>query len=96
VTYEFDAMDRPLVQARENLMLAKMMIQEGNAKDARAELQAASDALKEYQNMTGEHRAVEMRVMRDDIEKLAPNLEKDQTASAGKITAMWDKLIKWL
>jgi hypothetical protein len=37
-----------------------------------------------------------MRVMRDEIEKLAPNLERDQTASTGKITAMWDKLIKWL
>jgi hypothetical protein len=96
VSFQFDAMDRPLVDARENLMLAKTMIQEGKPADARAELQAASDALKEYQDLAGEHRATEVRAMRDEIEKLTPEIEKNRSESIGRITALWDQLIKWL
>jgi hypothetical protein len=96
VIFRVDERDRPLVDTRENLMLAKTMIQEGNLADARVELQAASDALKEYQRVAGDHRAAEVRAMREEIDTLGPEIGTNQSDSPAKITALWDRITKWL
>jgi len=95
LTFEFDTTKLPLVRARENLMLAKTLVQEGNAKAARLELQAASGALREYQNIAGEHHAREVKELRNEIDKLTENVEKDKNKAVSEIKGMWDKLIKW-
>jgi len=96
VIFAFAEADRPLLQARENLMLAKGMIEAGKVQDARIELKAASDSLAEYSKMgVGEHRANQARVLREEINAVSKEVGKNPSGVEQKITGLWDKIVNW-
>lgn len=96
VTFSFDLRDRPLIQAREDLMQAKNMIADGENQDAKIALQSASDALAEYTAISKGNRSSQMADVRKEIDSLNKEVtqgNKDKEGLLKKITALWDKMI---
>jgi hypothetical protein len=83
--------DLPLVQARENLALARDMISQGNSLAAQAPLREAINALAQYSGPRG--RQAERLQMQ--IASLANNLPANQQTAAGQIDQWWNVLADW-
>lgn len=99
VSFSFDLRDRPLIQARENLMEAQTMISEGKNQDAKIALQSASDALAEYTAISKGNRSSQVADVRKEIDSLNKEVtqgNKDKEGLLKKITAIWDKVVHWI
>lgn len=101
VTFEFDEIEMPLVEAADNLKLAELEISEGKSEEARITLKLASDDLKKYEQITGESRAKEVRELHQKIDKLSESLEKGDGSKSTldkakkEIASYWDRVRKW-
>jgi hypothetical protein len=84
----------PLRKARENLMLARSRIVEGNFKAAVAPLRAAAEALGQYEPLSPDHaRAAE--TMREEIEVYASDIRHDQAGALQRVDAWITPLNQW-
>ncbi|MHB8481453.1 MAG: YfdX family protein [Nitrospiria bacterium] len=98
VLFSIDERDRPLLQARENLMEAKTLFAEGKIQDTKVALQSASDAIAEYQAHAQGSRSGQAGALRNEINTLGQEIHqdnKDRQSVLKKITGLWDKLIHW-
>ncbi len=101
VTFEFDEIELPLIEAANNLKLAELEVSEGKSKEASTTLKLASDDLKKYEQITGDSRAKEVRELHQKIDKLSESLEKadglKSTLDKAKkeIASYWDHAVKW-
>ena len=95
VLFRFAEIDLPLETARKNIMLAKTFVEEEQYDEARFAMDVASDALENYEIRAGEHRAAEVKQLREDMNTLAQELDKDQTTSIKKLEGWWDTMIEW-
>jgi hypothetical protein len=111
VTMVSVAADRPLVRARENLMLARDLAQQGKYRDMNASLTAAADALQSYQSANTTHSS-EARNLSEQIRSYANNIgasnsgtsnnstsnysaSNNGNSAAQKIDTWWNKLDNW-
>jgi hypothetical protein len=83
--------DMPLVQARQNLALARDMINQGNLQAARTPLREAVNALGQY---SGAH-ARQAERLQLQIASLANNLPANRQADASRIDQWWNELADW-
>lgn len=101
VTFEFDEIEMPLVEAADNLKLAELEISEGKSEEARITLKLASDDLKKYEQITGESRAKEVWELYQNIDKLTESIEKGNNLESAlekakkEIASYWDRVRKW-
>ena len=100
VTFEFDEVELPLIEAADNLKLAELEISEGKSAEARMTLKLASDDLKKYEQIAGESRAKEVRELHQKIDKLTATLEKGNSAGAlekakKEIASYWEHVVTW-
>ncbi len=101
VTFQSVEVEMPLAEAADNLKLAQVQMQEGKPVDALATLKLASDDLKQYEQLTGDNRAKDVRALRRDIDKLthAFDQEKDLAKAMKKeertIASWWNRAVKW-
>ena len=88
----------PLREAADNLKLAEDDMKRGQPQEAKAALQIASNALKDYEKTAGENRSKEVKKLHEEIDDLTGKIEQqqDQEGVAKKITSWWDRVIKWL
>ena len=88
----------PLREAADNLKLAENEFKNGQTSEAKSALTVASDALKDYEKIAGEHRAKDVKTLHQEIDDLSGKLEhqKDQKGVAKKISSWWDRVTKWL
>ncbi len=83
--------DMPLVQARQNLALARGMINQGNLQAAHAPLREAANALGQY---SGTHAQGAQRLQLQ-VASLANNLPANQQTAATQIDTWWNELADW-
>lgn len=101
VIFEFDEVDLPLERAADNLKLAELELKHKDRREeARAALDAASDALGEYEKVTGDHRSNEVRSLNKEIDKLSKTISSkmsmtDKEKAVSKISDWWDRVVKW-
>ncbi len=101
VTFEFDEIEMPLVEAADNLKLAELEISDGKSEEASITLKLASDDLKKYEQITGESRAKEVRKLHQNIDKLTESLKKGNNSESAlekakkEIASYWDRARKW-
>lgn len=101
VTFEFDEIELPLIEAADNLKLAELEISEGKREEAIITLKLASDDLKKYERIAGESRAREVRELHQEIDKLSESLEKEDGSkntldkAKKEISSYWDRVRKW-
>ena len=101
VIFEFDEVDLPLERAADNLKLAELELKHKNRhEEVRAALNAASDALREYEKLTGDHRSKEVRDLNREIDKLSKTISSKMTKpekekAVSKISGWWTRVVKW-
>lgn len=96
VIFGYTKMDLPLEKVRENLLLAKSLVDSGKAKEARAALEVAGDALEEYEKGAGKNRAKEAKDLQAEMQKLAKDIEVNDKGASEKILEWWDRVRKWV
>jgi hypothetical protein len=90
--------DRPLVQARENLALARDLAQQGRYQEMAAPLRAAADALQSYQAESTTHAgdARDMaRQMRSYAANLNPSANQNSSSMMQEIDTWWQTTRGW-
>jgi hypothetical protein len=87
--------DLPLVRARQNLVLAKTMAQQGRAADAAPSLKAAADALQEYENTPGVQHASEAEQLRQEINSNLTSITGNSPDAVSKINGWSNQLSAW-
>jgi hypothetical protein len=97
VIFTFSTMDEPLVRAMDNLRLADSEFMAKHPDQAKAALAGASDALKNYEKLTGDTHSKEVALLHREIEGVAANLaaEKPETFSK-KVSDWWSRCLNWL
>jgi hypothetical protein len=88
VVLESGKSDLPLLKARQNLILAKTMVEKGE--DPRAPLKAASDALKEYEGIPSAPHSGEAAKLRREIES------QSGSVTANKLDRWWNEVTSWV
>ncbi|NOU11058.1 MAG: hypothetical protein HOO98_13735 [Nitrospira sp.] len=88
----------PLAEAREDLALANLDIDQGYRKEAQVALTDASESLSRYDKSGGKHQA-EVKTMQAEIAALSTELDKSNEGSMekakGKIMGWWDRVKGW-
>jgi hypothetical protein len=86
----------PLVQARDNLTLARGRALAGNYKDTILPLESASRALDRFaQSHLGTSQANRAEEMHIQIDALAQHITKDHATAVDQITGWWDQVADW-
>jgi hypothetical protein len=84
----------PLMEARENLELARTRVQESKFKDAEAPLRAAAEDLARYGELHGAH-ATDIEYIRGQIDAYAHTIRHDHANAANQINAWLQPIDKW-
>lgn len=96
VTFEFAEVDVPLEEARENLFLARDLVERGKTDEAKFAMKVASDALQRYQAAAGDQRVEEVQEMREAIDKLAERLDETPAEDVtAQLLEWWDQVTEW-
>jgi len=97
VIFEFSTVDLPLARAMENLRLADLEMKTNQPIAAKDALVAASDALKQYEKLTGESRVKEVQTLEKEIDETAKHIEQHKPeAFSKKISDWWSTALHWL
>lgn len=88
--------DLPLDQARENLMLAKAAIEDGDTLEARAALTEASQLLDQFNDDANEADKAEIKSLQKEMKALSDKLEagKSDKGFIATIEGWWDRIGK--
>lgn len=88
----------PLAEAREDLALAHLDMDQGFRKEAQVALTDASESLSRYEKSGGKHQA-DVKTMQAEIAALTTELDKSNEGSKekakGKIMGWWDRVKDW-
>jgi hypothetical protein len=95
VVIRYDVEDLPLVKAADNLKLAEFELHAGNDEAAQTALNAASDALKQYEKTAGETRSLEVKTLQTEIDGVANNLVRHHDDAQQKVSHWWDRVVAW-
>jgi len=85
----------PLLEARQNLRLARMRVLEDKYKDARAPLEAAVQDLADYEKLSSGPHARDAAYLRDKIEAFAHVVAHRPADALMQIDAWLDPIEKW-
>ncbi len=85
----------PLVRARENLSLARSDVSSGEYPQAKADLTAAANALKNYSKNGQAPHAQDAGKLSSQIQSAASTVRSKQTAASQKIDNWWNQLANW-
>lgn len=89
------ATNMPLVRARENLSLARSDVKSSSYSQAKADLTAAANALKDYAKDTQAPHAQDASKLSGQIQSAASSIQSSHTASSQKIDNWWNQLANW-
>jgi hypothetical protein len=97
VSFQFSSMDEPLVRAMDNLRLAEAEITAKDPGQAKIALAGASDALKNYEKMTGDTRSKDVKQLYTELddEQKSIDTEKPETMTP-KVSGWWGRVHNWL
>lgn len=97
VTLTYAEVDLPLDLARENLYIAKTLVDQARYDEAKIALEVASEALARYERSVGEARARETEELRAEIDRLAGQITGDDRPddAANRIESWWDRVRGW-
>jgi hypothetical protein len=88
----------PLAEAREDLALAHLDMDQGFRKEAQVALTDASESLSQYEKSGGKHQA-EVKTLQTEIATLTTELDKSNEGSKekakGKIMGWWERVKSW-
>jgi hypothetical protein len=97
VIFEFSATRMPLARSMDNLRLAESDLKNNHPDQAKAALGAATDALKNYETVTGDSRAKDVKQLQEQINEVANNIGQYNPESfSKKVSEWWDKVVGWL
>jgi len=94
IIFEYVVAELPLERAQANLIMARKAFKENKPIQAKAQLQAASDALEQYSKTAGSNREKEIADLRKEIQTLCSE-KCDNATSEETITKCWHKLATW-
>ena len=101
VVFEFNETEKPLVEATDNLLLARGEAKDGKYSDALATLKIASSDLKEYEKLTGKSHTAEVKKLYKEIDETTDSMKgkkdhkSDMKKLEEKISTWWDRTVKW-
>jgi hypothetical protein len=84
----------PLAEAREDLALAHLDMDQGFRKEAQVALNDASESLSRYGKSGGKHQA-EVKTMQGEITELDKSNEGAKETAKGKIMGWWERVKSW-
>jgi hypothetical protein len=97
VVFEFSSTDQPLVRAMDNLRLADTEFMANHPDQAKFALAGASDALKNYEKLTGDSRSKEAAGLRKEIDEVANDLAKEKSETfTTKVGGWWGRCRNWI
>ncbi|MCO6429887.1 MAG: YfdX family protein [Deltaproteobacteria bacterium] len=92
VAMSYVAVDLPLVQARQNLMLAEAYAQDGRTQDVKRLLQSVADSLEQYAKNADSAKEKEVKSLRDEIENTGQELQGEQQLATQQINDWWQQI----
>ena len=97
VIFQFSSMDEPLVRAMDNLRLAQSEFIASHPDRAKIALAGASDALKNYEKMTGDSRSKEAASLASEIDRMTKDIDQENPGTfAAKVGGWWDRCRNWV
>lgn len=78
MVFEFIEAELPLTVAADELKLAQLELKQGKVAQAQETLKRASGDLKEYEDLTGDSRAKDVRKLKKEIDNMAKSLGKSE------------------
>jgi hypothetical protein len=95
VVFELDAVNLPLARAADNLKLAEYEMSEGQSDQAEASLEAARDALKEYEQIAGATHSKQAQKLHKEIDQLTKTMQENPEHAKATISGWWDRVVDW-
>jgi hypothetical protein len=90
-------MDEPLVRAMDNLHLAESEFIASHPRQAQSALAGASDALKNYEKMTGDSRSKEVATLSHEIDGMTNDIDQEKPETfTPKVEGWWDQCRTWV
>jgi hypothetical protein len=97
VVFQFSSMDEPLVRAMDNLRLAESELKASHPSEAKFALTGASDALRNYETMTGDGRSKDVAALRKEIDEDSKELSKETPETfTPKVAGWWERCRNYL
>jgi predicted negative regulator of RcsB-dependent stress response len=90
IVHSYDS-DMPLLRARENLMLARAAVSQGNYTEAHSALQAVSRSLANYEQLRNNH-LNEVKNLRSEIDNYNQSIAQNHADASSKIESWWNRL----
>ena len=97
VIFEYSSMDQPLARAMDNLRLAESELKADHPDQAKNALAGASEALKNYEKMTGDTGSKDVKKLYQELDEETKTVaqEKPETFSP-KVSDWWGRVKNWL
>lgn len=100
VTFQVTEVELPLVEAADDLTLAQVEIDQGDAAAARESLARASGRLEAYATMSGDARSHEVKTLRRDLDELTKQIDgADASVLASakdRVHTWWSQVTDWV
>ena len=87
--------EMPLARARQNLEMARRWAAEGKPKSAKAPLQEAARALREYERRAPEPQASQAAALLAEVEAYARRVSRERDAAPARIAGFLDRTANW-
>ena len=98
VTLVYAVESGPLANAREDLVLAQIYVDEGRPKQAEQALKDAAESLSRYEKAGGKHQD-DARILRDEMAALTKELAQEKQGpmekDKEKLMGWWDRVRSW-
>ncbi len=95
VVLSYNEMDIPIIQARDNLAIARVLARQGQIEDTRRALNASAGALDKYERQAGEAQSNDVRTVKKEILFSAESVQEGDSSLAARIDDWSQQMTEW-
>jgi hypothetical protein len=95
VVLSYNQTDMPVIQARDNLAIARVLVRQGQIEDARRALNASAAALDKYERQAGQAQSDDVKAVKKEILLTAESVREEDSSLAARIDEWSQQMTEW-